>query len=1066
MCTRSAKQVLIAAFAVATLALPAATAHAATKPGASEIRTTESKTAQTVRQLDAANGLLQRGMYDLAEAEYRGVLAARPDAATQQSAEYGLGVCLFRLGKYADAIDVLAPLSEATNFEFAAEVGVMLGRSLAALGRNADAVAAFDTVAQRSGKHELAATASAGAIDALYRAGDYDAILKRAPRVLRQLDAGAVRQRVQFIQALCELNTGDYTGAETHLTALLENDLDAAMAGQARLIVGQCAARRGAYEDAVKWFAGVLESKDASLHAEAQLASADALYRSGKSKAAEVAVDAMLRGDTDEKLAARAQYLKGRLQFDAGEYADARAAFVLVQTSDAVDAGDLGYWIAKCALRAGDATKAAELLTRLHAEHPDCAMAAEAEYDRAVALIACERSAEATNVLDEFRTRFAKHVLAAGALHLQAVAAQRAGDMNACSDRSADFLKAYPDDPSAADVQLLAGQCAYGAENWADVIANFAVFVKRFAEDPRATDAAYRAGLAAYRLARYDDAEQWFGRLPQGDALAEKYAPAALALGDIAFQRSDWENAERWLSVYLSQNAVTDAGDDALLKRGLALRKLARQRDALADFEALLANRPNSPHRGRAQVERGELLAELGDSDAAQQAFAEVARSGDGGELASLATYQRAVLAMQAGEYAQAVKLLTEMLESEGTSGRSAEALYQRARCRMALGEYAEAVADFAKLREAYPDSTRAVAAQAWTVAALARQDQAADALAAYDQINQSDWGKLDSATRSVVTQERAWALRTTGDVRGADEAYATLLAMPDVAGDTRAHAELAVAEIAIDRDGCDAAADRLQRLTANAATSDLPSSVRERALYRVGLCALQGEHWEDAQNAFNSLLTDYPESSYRDAARVYCGEAAAQRGRYSEAQALLEPVVEACGDDALCAPAMLRLGEALAAQQRWLRSEQVLTDYLKRYADDPAWYQAQFGIAWAREHQERYADAMVAYREVVARHQGATAARAQFQIGECLFAQGEHEEAVRELLKVDILYDYPEWSAAALYEAGRCFEQMGRRVDARKQFEAVLERYQDSQWAKPAEERLPKLTASAVPGH
>jgi TolA-binding protein len=99
----------------------------------------------------------------------------------------------------------------------------------------------------------------------------------------------------------------------------------------------------------------------------------------------------------------------------------------------------------------------------------------------------------------------------------------------------------------------------------------------------------------------------------------------------------------------------------------------------------------------------------------------------------------------------------------------------------------------------------------------------------------------------------------------------------------------------------------------------------------------------------------------------------------------------------------------------------------------------------------------------VTAAHQGPTAARAQFQIGECLFAQGKHEDAVGELLKVDILYAYPEWSAAALYEAGRCFEAMGKPAEARAQFESVRDKHGGTRWAKLAEGRLSALSAGAA---
>jgi len=61
-------------------------------------------------------------------------------------------------------------------------------------------------------------------------------------------------------------------------------------------------------------------------------------------------------------------------------------------------------------------------------------------------------------------------------------------------------------------------------------------------------------------------------------------------------------------------------------------------------------------------------------------------------------------------------------------------------------------------------------------------------------------------------------------------------------------------------------------------------------------------------------------------------------------------------------------------------------------------------------------------------------------------------------LLKVEILYSYPEWSAAALYEAGRCLERLGRQEQARSQFAQVTEKYEKTSWSAMASKRLTEL--------
>ena len=187
--------------------------------------------------------------------------------------------------------------------------------------------------------------------------------------------------------------------------------------------------------------------------------------------------------------------------------------------------------------------------------------------------------------------------------------------------------------------------------------------------------------------------------------------------------------------------------------------------------------------------------------------------------------------------------------------------------------------------------------------------------------------------------------------------------------------------------------------------------------------------------------------------------------GEHRRAAAHLDRVVEKFASDAVYGPSLLRLGECQAVMQHWTKSERAFATYLERFGNSEHWFQAQFGVGWARENQRRYDVAIEAYTTVAERHQGPTAARAQFQIGECLFAKKEYEPAVRALLKVDVLYAYPEWSAAALYEAGRCFEHLSKPAEARDQFTRVTETYGDTKWAKMATQRLAQVSASSIPG-
>jgi TolA-binding protein len=223
--------------------------------------------------------------------------------------------------------------------------------------------------------------------------------------------------------------------------------------------------------------------------------------------------------------------------------------------------------------------------------------------------------------------------------------------------------------------------------------------------------------------------------------------------------------------------------------------------------------------------------------------------------------------------------------------------------------------------------------------------------------------------------------------------------------------------------------------------------------------------NYDAAASLAEAFIAQFPSSTFTPSARSFAGESFFKLEKHQKAAEHFNAVVTQFASDASCGPSMLRLGECQAALSQWKQSEQTFASYLKKFEDSEFWFQAQFGIAWAQENQNRHDEAMKSYQKVIERHSGPTAARSQFQIGECLFAGKKFEEAVRELLKVDILYGYPEWSAAALYEAGRCFEALAKPAEANAQYEQVREKYPNTRWAELAAQRLAAKADSATSG-
>jgi TolA-binding protein len=155
---------------------------------------------------------------------------------------------------------------------------------------------------------------------------------------------------------------------------------------------------------------------------------------------------------------------------------------------------------------------------------------------------------------------------------------------------------------------------------------------------------------------------------------------------------------------------------------------------------------------------------------------------------------------------------------------------------------------------------------------------------------------------------------------------------------------------------------------------------------------------------------------------------------------------------------AMLKLGEVQTELGDHEAAGKTYEDFLSKYPQDEFAYLARFGMGWSLENRKQYDDARSWYEKVTSSHNGPTAARAQFQIGETYFAQAKYAEAVKALLAVEDVYGKTEWAPRALYEAGRALEQLQQKDKAKQQYGSVIEKYKDAPEAALAQKALAAL--------
>ena len=1031
--------------------------------------------AAALRSYYSGNGLLNRGMYDLAAHEYRRFLEDHPDHLKATLARYGLAVSLFRSGNYAPAVQQLEALGTPDDFEYAAEVLVITGQSRLVLGDPARAAEAFGQVLREHPEHGLADEAAALHAEALYEARRFEEVERPCRLLATRWPDSPHRERAELFGGLAQLARGRFAAAAERFDAMIAMYPDGDHADRVVLLRAQSLHRAERVPDAVAGYRDVIRRARDEFVPDAMYGLAVLLNMTRRHAEAGTVLDGLLRRYPDDDVVPAAQLMRGRVWFDVEQYERAGEVFEELSRQDGDYRDDAAYWSAKSMLRRGDASGAARALEQALANFPDSELVPQMSYDRAVALLGAGEPGVAITVLEEFRSASPEHDLAADALQLEAAAHHQQRRYRESLARCETFHRRYPGHELSPAVDLLAAENTYFLEDYEAAVPRYESFLGRHPDHEQAGLARFRLGMALHRQERFGDARPWLESVVDGRDTEQRYRSALLAAGDGEFQRDRWPAAEQHLRDYLSFGLDQPGADDALLKLGLAQQRQGDRDGALETFGSLIDQRDDSPHRLHGLFERGQVLVELDRHDEARTAFEQVLEQGPESPFAGHAMNHLGALALRDDDFGEAALFFGSAAASLGSGDAAAEALFQQGRALMAARRYDRAENVLSTLLGSYPSHERTPRASALQAVALSRLDGDDEAnhqvaLAAIERVEARYLGSLEPALRASLWYEKAWCLRELGRHDDAAQTYRRVLDQepPEQrrVGDVRDHATLELAELEVDAERYQEAATLLRRLERRTGGSKGEPRLHRQVEYRLGLCEFHLGRHVQAATLLESWLGDEPDAELVPSAQLLCAESLLSQGRYDRAIEHLDRLVEANPGNESYGPGLLRLGSCHAELQNWPSSERAFATYLQRFGDSELWFQAQFGIGWALENQGRYEDAMAVYRLVTARHQGPTAARAQFQIGECLFAQKRYDDAVRELIKVDILYAYPQWSAAALYEAGRCFQETGNPVDARAQYNQVRRDYGDTNWADLARRRLDELADSALPGH
>ncbi len=999
------------------------------------------------KKLMAAGGLFERELYDMARQEYAEFLDAWPDHPDIAGAQYGLAVCRYKLGEYGKTAARLAPLAADKEFAQREEALAVLGHCYQTTKAFDKALATIDRLLADYPKSTHVETARLNRAQVLYMLDRKEESTKACEQFIADYSEGERLATAYYFLALSLHDRDEHERAIKTLGELIKRFPDSPELLDAILLMGRTYEQKGKHEDASAQYRQLIRKAEGIGTADGMYTLAVALHKVGEYKAAVEQLKRMLEKFADSEQAAPARLQLGMSQLAAGDTDAARRTFDTVAAKDEKRQPTANYWKAQADITDKRYESALTILDELAKLDPAPDNIEAVLFDRGSCLMSLERFGPAAEQFAALQKQFPKGSQATEALYRQAFCLHKM-KLYDKSQQLCQRLARLPQSPLTGPAMELTAENFFLLKDYAAAEGVYTDLLKR-ADAEDAVRYTYRLGQCAYFDGDYRRAVARLAPLlkdadPAGNELL---SDALFLLGDAQLQLGQYEPAEKSLGRYVGMASGRNL--EAQFKYALTKVRSPDPDEALDMLRKVMHGPQDSPWVRRAWFEYGQLAYQHKRYDESQEVLQEALTLGAAGDLAASSLYLLGWIDFDRQRYVEAAERFRQVTEEYADHELAVEAAFQRAAALKDAGQTEQALGLFEAYVKQHPDAPNSASSRHLIGACLlelGRTDQAVKLL--------ESLAKQDSDEHDGVLYDLAWAYRSAEDIDKSVATYRQMLKQhPDSSRTAAARTELAEL-LYLSKQYKDAAA----LLELVVATKDVDLQTLLTASYRLGWCYSHlGQHDQSAK-VFLRFAHDYSENELSPSALFQGALAQIAAEQYDPAGATLDTLRNQNPNHELASVALLKLGEIAAVKEEYEQSRQLYQQYLRDHDDGKFKYLALFGMGWSYDGERKYDDARKWYRKVIDAHNGETAARAQFQIGETWYAQGEHAKAARELLKVDIIYAYPQWSAPALYEAGRAFEQLKQMDQARRQYKQCVERGGDQPEAELAAKRLAEL--------
>jgi len=844
-------------------------------------------------------------------------------------------------------------------------------------------------------------------------ANDYRRAEEFFRRCLQQFPEGKNQDECRYGLARALDKQGTSEEAE-RLYLAVAGKLGSELADNAQFYLGALQYAQGRFEEALKTF-DVFDTTfpGSPLRPTVQLGRGWALLKLNRPDDARKAFQAILE---DPKVGIEAKYWLGLTQKQQSDWKGAAATLL-----EAAAADPKNQLVPSIRLHAGDA-----LL------HTGDVSGAAAQYDQVLSAVGPDGE------------------LADDAVRGRAQAALLAKDYATLDRLTTNFAARYPKSPLQSDIQRIVARSLVERKDFQRAVKILEPLISTNNSEEQVLEDRYLLSLSYQGLQRLDDALKVLTSvLPS--ATGQFLADAQLTQASLLVELKRFKEAIAPLGAFL---ATKPEGDTEVKARGLLAVSLARTGQlvqAKEAFQTLINKYPQHELMVPITEQLAEAAYDAKDTGWSQLLFQwqktnAPTQSGELRGLSGLAWSQ-----FKAGNLEEAAATFDQVLQKNPTPQMAAESALIRGQILQKLGKPDQALPMYELVFTKYAQASEAPAAL-WAAARLHDSlDQHQVATALYQRLA-NEYPKF--AELDAVLYKWAWSLHDQGKAKESVAVFERLhKEFPQ--SHYWADATFRLAQAAFEAKDY-AATSKFAEMLLNAQTEP---TIRENAIYLSGQAAAGQEKWKPARKAFETLLKDHPQSPLKLLAEYGIAETLFRQNDYAAAILRLQTLINSSQgrSDPWLAVAHLRLAQALVKEKRWDDAYAVALPIAKLFPDFPEQYEVDYVLGRYLANKADFEGARQAYHRVINSPSGnktETAAKAQFMIAETFFHQKNYEEALREYLRLEILYAYPTWQAAAMLQAAKSYEQLGEWQKAVETYTKLLNTFPQTEFTQEATER------------